>query len=387
MEQRALIDRSFDDRYSRDARDSLDELRHNFIITDPSIPGHPIVFASLDFLKMTGYTRHEVLGRSGSMFQGPRTSRRSVMEIREAVREERNAQVVLLNYRKDGTPFWMLFRVCPVFSRDGGAVVHFVAVQVPLQGKGLSQDGSGSRDFGFGCCRKEVCSDSLTELGRVCSLNQVLERDVRELESEEPCEASDDEKTSAVTAMDNIFSVLTHYSEWTGRLVCRKRCSFPDVGLLSTSLIISLGRIKQSFVLTNPHLPDMPIVYASDAFLKLTGYARDEVLGRNCRILGGTNTDTSTLHLIRESIKTEQPCTVRILNYRKDRSSFWNFLHISPVRDASGKVAYFVGVQIEDDNNNDDRNRKCLSPERRQLSVVGVVKVAVRSLSAGSSKS
>ena len=131
----------------------------------------------------------------------------------------------------------------------------------------------------------------------------------------------------------------------------------------------------------------MPIVYASDAFLNLTGYARDEVLGRNCRFLGGPDTDDSTLYLIRESIKNEQPCTVRILNYRKDRSSFWNLLHISPVRDASGKVAYYVGVQIEDECKNEDRQG--LSPEKRQLSVVGVVKVAVRSLSmhAGSSKS
>nr|AML77687.1 putative LOV domain-containing protein [Lathyrus sativus] len=137
---------------------------------------------------------------------------------------------------------------------------------------------------------------------------------------------------------------------------------------------------------TNPHLPDMPIVYASDTFMKLTGYARDEVLGRNCRFLGGSDTDASTLHLIRESVKTEQPCTVRILNYRKDKSSFWNLLHISPVRDASGKVAYFVGVQIEDDYKNDDF-RRCWRPDMKQLSVVGVVKVAVRSLSmsAGSS--
>ncbi|KAG5040385.1 hypothetical protein JHK82_012506 [Glycine max] len=84
---------------------------------------------------------------------------------------------------------------------------------------------------------------------RICSLEQLLEPDVRELEREESCEASDDEKRSVVTAMDCIFSVLTHYGEATGRLVCRKRSSIPDVGLLSTSLIISLGRIKQSFVL------------------------------------------------------------------------------------------------------------------------------------------
>nr|AML77932.1 putative LOV domain-containing protein [Astragalus propinquus] len=385
------IERSFDDYYSRHARESLDELSESFTITDPSISGHPIVFASHGFLKMTGFSLDEVIGRSGGMFQGSGTCRRSVMEIREAVREERETQVVLLNYRKDGTPFWILLRVCPVFSAPGGAVVHFVAVQVPLMRKQRVCFGSGFsqvNEFVFRCCRKEVCSDSLAEqLGRTSSVNQVLEHDVTELDSEEPCEASDVEKGVAVTAMDNIFSVLTHYSEWTGRLVCRRRCSTPDVGLLSSSLIISLGRIKQSFVLTNPYLPDMPIVYASDAFLRLTGYARDEVLGCNCRFLGGRNTNTSALHLIRESIKTERPCTVRILNYRKDKSSFWNLLHISPVRDASGKVAYFVGVQIEDDYKNEDR--QCWSPDRRQLSVIGAIKVAVRSLSmsAGSSRS
>ncbi|KAK2375041.1 hypothetical protein P8452_47432 [Trifolium repens] len=359
MESNSIsIKQSFEKFYSHHARESLDELSENFTITDPSISGHPIIFASHAFLKMTGFTRDEVVGRSGSIFQGPATCRRSVLEIREAVREERETNVVLV-------PLETRSRVCS--SSSSSVQVH---------------------DFVFRCCRKEVCSDSLAELGRVSSgRNQVLEHDVTELESEEPREPSDDERRSAVTAMDNIFSVLTHYSELTGRLVCRKRCSIPDVGLLCSSLIISLGRIKQSFVLTNPHLPDMPIVYASDAFMKLTGYARDEVLGRNCRFLGGRNTDDSALHLITESIKTEQPCTVRILNYRKDKSSFWNLLHISPVRDASGKVAYFVGVQIEDDYKNEDY-RQCWRPDMKQLSVVGVVKVAVRSLSmsAGSSK-
>ncbi|KAL5100349.1 hypothetical protein RYX36_004676 [Vicia faba] len=381
------INQSLDKFYSPHARQSLDELSEHFTITDPSISGHPIVFASHAFLKMTGFTRDEVVGRTGAMFQGPATCRRKVMEIREAVREEREVQVVLVNYRKNGTPFWVLLNVCPVFSANRGAVVHFVAVQVPLHGSSRVCS-SVAHEFVFRCCRKEVCSESLAELTRVSSANQVLEHDVSELESEEePREASGDERRSAATAMDNIFSVLTHYSELTGKLVCRKRCSIPDVGLLSSSLIISLGRIKQSFVLTNPHLPDMPIVYASDTFMKLTGYARDEVLGHNCRFLGGRDTDASALHLIKESIKTEQPCTVRILNYRKDKSSFWNLLHISPVRDASGKVAYFVGVQIEDDYKNEDF-RRCWRPDMKQLSVVGVVKVAVRSLSmsAGSSK-
>ncbi|KAG8663247.1 hypothetical protein MANES_01G191150v8 [Manihot esculenta] len=81
----------------------------------------------------------------------------------------------------------------------------------------------------------------------------------------------------------------------------------------------------------------MPIVYASDAFLELTGYARNEVLGRNCRFLSGVETNSSVLQKITESIQTEQACTVRILNYRKNKSTFWNLLHISPVRNATGK--------------------------------------------------
>nr|AML77503.1 putative LOV domain-containing protein [Bauhinia tomentosa] len=397
-----LIHESFSNRYTNYAYEALDELPNSFTITDPSMSGHPIVFASRGFLKMSGYPKDEVIGKNGRIFQGPGTFRRSIMEIRDAIRAERTIQMNLLNYRKDGTPFWMLFHMSPVFSKDDGRVILFVAVQVPLSkkrmrsscgyrrnGASLSEDSSQVQDFVFGSCRKEVCSDSLLELGRVLSMEQVFEHDIRESESEEPREATDAEKRESMTAMDNIFSVLTHYSELTGRLVCRKRCNIPVVGLLSSSLIISLGRIKQSFVLTNPHLPDMPIVYASDAFLKLTGYARDEVLGRNCRFLTGLSTDTSTLCLLRECIKADQPCTVRVLNYRKDKSSFWNLLHVSPVRDACGKIVYLVNVHIEEGSNGKTQERQGMSPEKKLLSVIGLVKIAVRtsSISAGSSDS
>ncbi|KAL5553952.1 hypothetical protein UlMin_041353 [Ulmus minor] len=386
--QLGLIEQSFNSCYSLWVRDALDDLPDNFTITDPSICGHPIVFASKGFLKMTGYSKSEVIGKNGRVFQGPGTSRRSVMEIREAIREEKATQINLLNYRKDGTPFWMLFHMCPVFDKEDGRVVHFIAVQVPLSRKLRRSETECGRNVS---CRREVCSDSLLELGRVLSLGSALDSDVRAegFEIEEPCEASDVEKRRAAYAIHDILSVLTHYSESTGRLVCGKRCSLSGVGSLSSSLNISLGRIKQSFVLTDPHLPDMPIVYASDAFLRLTGYARHEVLGRNCRFLNGADTDSSTLYQIQESIRLEQACTVHILNYRKDKSSFWNYLHISPIRNASGKIAYLVGVQVEEGCNKQDGVG--LSPEMRQLSTVGAVKIAVRSstmaATAGPSKS
>ncbi|XP_048134795.1 protein TWIN LOV 1 isoform X2 [Rhodamnia argentea] len=396
--QLALIEQSFDGRYSRLVREALDELPHNFTITDPCTCGHPIVFASLGFLKMSGYSREEVVGRNGRIFQGPGTNRRSVMEIREAIREERPIQINLLNYRKDGTPLWMLFHLSPVFDRDDGTVAHFVAVQVPILRRWRRSCSANGR-YGvnlceevvvLGSCRREVCSDSLAELGHVAAFGSVLDSDSRGVEAEEPCEASDSEKQRAASAISHIMSVLTHYSESTGRLVCGKRCFCPGSSLLSSSVIISLGRIKQSFVLfvllarTDVHLPDMPIVYASDAFLKLTGYSKQEVLGRNCRFLNGRDTDSSTLFQMKECIQIRQPCTF-LFPFRKDGSSFWNLLHISPVRNASGKIAYFVGVQIEEDCEN--QGGDALSPEMRQRSTVGAVKVALRTLSMGAGTS
>nr|AML77267.1 putative LOV domain-containing protein [Francoa appendiculata] len=345
--QLGLIQQSFNGRYSQWVGEALDELPDSFTISDPSLSGHPIVFASHGFFRMSRYSKEEVIGRNGRIFQGPRTNRRSVMEIREAIREERTVQISLLNYRKDGTSFWMLFHLSPVFSKEDSRVIHFVAVQVPIlrkprrsasglkrNGTNFSEEGTSPRDSVFGSCRREVCSDSFLELSRIVALDS----DSDNTEIEEPCEANDEEKRRAVTATNNILSVLTHYSELTGRLVCGERCILPGAGLLTASLNISLGRIKQSFVLTDTCLPDMPIVYASDAFLRLTGYDRHEILGRNCRFLSGVDTDPTTLFQIKESIRTEQACTVRILNYRKDKSSFWNLLHISPIRNASAKV-------------------------------------------------
>lgn len=384
-------DVTFDARYSNWVREALDELPDSFTITDPSIAGHPIVFASRGFLKMCGYSKSEVIGKNGRIFQGPRTDRRSVMAIREAIRQERNIQINLLNYRKDGTPFWMLFHLCPVFGKEDGRVVHFLAVQVPIARRtrrvGRNEGGSGLHEIVFGSCRREVCSDSVGELSCVRVSNSPVDSENRGFDAEESCEASDVEKQKAAKAVNDILSLLSHYSKLAGRLVSERRCFSNEISPLNSSLLLSLGRIKQSFVLVDAKLDNLPIVYASDAFLKMTGYTRNEVLGQNCRFLDGPDTDATIICQITESIRSERACSVRIMSYRKDGCTFSNFLHISPIRNASGKIAFYARVQIEEGCTNGRTD--ALSPEMRQLSAVGAIKVAVRSSSmfAGSSKS
>lgn len=85
-------------------------------------------------------------------------------------------------------------------------------------------------------------------------------------------------------------------------------------------------------VVTDSRQPDDPIVACNDAFLALTGYARDEVMGRNCRFLQGEGTDPAAIARMREAIAAGLPAECEVLNYRKDGSAFWNAMVMSPVR-------------------------------------------------------
>jgi PAS domain S-box-containing protein len=98
-------------------------------------------------------------------------------------------------------------------------------------------------------------------------------------------------------------------------------------------------------LITDPRQPDNPIVFVNDAFLTLTGYARSEVMGRNCRFLQGPETDRATVDRIRGAIAVGEGIEVEILNYRKDGTPFWNALVVGPVRDRANEISHFFACQ------------------------------------------
>jgi PAS domain S-box-containing protein len=102
---------------------------------------------------------------------------------------------------------------------------------------------------------------------------------------------------------------------------------------------------EQSVVITDPALPDNPVIFVSDEFEKQTGYTAQDVLGRNCRFLQGPDTDPGAVEAIRAAVANETEITVDILNYRKDGTEFWNRLRIRPLREEGGATMYFVGAQ------------------------------------------
>lgn len=96
--------------------------------------------------------------------------------------------------------------------------------------------------------------------------------------------------------------------------------------------------------IADARLPDQPLVFANDAFLALTGYGRDEVLGRNCRFLQGEATDRTAVAQMTRAITAGQPVSLDLINYRKGGAPFWNGLHVSPVHDDAGRIAFFLGA-------------------------------------------
>lgn len=104
---------------------------------------------------------------------------------------------------------------------------------------------------------------------------------------------------------------------------------------------------RMPMTVTDPHLPDNPIVFANRAFLEMTGYSAEEIIGNNCRFLQGPETDRSSIDDVRESIDNRREFATEVLNYRKDGSSFWNALFVSPVFDDSGRLVYFFGSQLD----------------------------------------
>ena len=106
----------------------------------------------------------------------------------------------------------------------------------------------------------------------------------------------------------------------------------------------AIASVGVGILITDPHQPDNPIIYVNSAFERLTGYGAAEALGRNSRFLQGTGTDPSSVAEIRQALKEERGLRIELLNYRKDGSSFWNELTISPLRDAKGLVTHYVGI-------------------------------------------
>lgn len=117
----------------------------------------------------------------------------------------------------------------------------------------------------------------------------------------------------------------------------------------------AVSATRMPMIVTDPHQPDNPIIFVNDAFVQLSGYGRDELLGQNCRFLQGPGTNPDDITKVRNAIARRESIEIDLLNYRKDGTSFWNRLLVSPVFNKDGELTHFCASQFD------------VSPERNRL--------------------
>ncbi|ALN71106.1 PAS domain-containing protein [Aureimonas sp. AU20] len=125
------------------------------------------------------------------------------------------------------------------------------------------------------------------------------------------------------------------------------------IGMPDGMTTAALAKLPLALVLTNPHLDDNPIVYANQAFARISRYTVEAVIGRNCRFLQGPDTDPDAVRQIGEALREERDITIDLLNYRADGTKFLNRLLITPLYDTSGQLQCFLGVQRDLSNGQD----------------------------------
>ncbi|TVU03487.1 hypothetical protein EJB05_50971 [Eragrostis curvula] len=394
-------------RVSEELRAALSAFQQTFVVSDATRPDHPILYASAGFFNMTGYSSKEVVGRNCRFLQGSGTDQAEIAKIRQALAAGSNYCGRVLNYKKDGTPFWNLLTIAPIKDEDG-RILKFIGMQVEV-----SKYTEGNKDtvvrpnglpeslIKYDARQKDQARSSVSELVLALknprslseSLNSTFPRKSQEsigVSSKEVPGKRNSESGSRRNSRTGMRSSLQKISEVPeGGSKTRKSGLRSFMGFLGMShgnveknmlkprdedqlvdsdderpesfddelrkkemrrgidLATTLERIEKNFVITDPRLPDNPIIFASDSFLQLTEYSREEILGRNCRFLQGPETDRETVKRIRDAIDNQTEVTVQLINYTKSGKKFWNLFHLQPMRDQKGDVQYFIGVQLD----------------------------------------
>ena len=119
------------------------------------------------------------------------------------------------------------------------------------------------------------------------------------------------------------------------------------MSLADDHLLESIGLSPIATVISNPRLSDNPLEVANPAFCQLTGYAEEDIVGRNCRFLAGEATEPWVTERIKSAIHIRRPVLVDILNYRSNGTPFRNGVLVSPLFGEDGGLRWFLGSQVD----------------------------------------
>ncbi len=386
----------------RDANDlihrAFDAVNNLVVVTDVRLPDNPLVVVNQNFVDTTGYPREEIIGKNCRFLQvrpdGTRDDdgdgqAEALAQIREAVAEGTPAEVLLRNYRKDGSLFYNRLYLTPI-RNPAGEVTHFVGVQndvtreieqrdqvdrqrrllraffdsapflmgvVEFDGEQVrhqtANEGALALFASGGGSVGDIEGATLAELGFPGSEAALWRRQV------EACAASGEPvhfRTVFPWGADpdvpgtRHLDVVVNTTEGAGPLfsyvaedVTERRRADRERRLLAAAV----EQAAEPIVVTGTEVdePGPRILYANAAHARVFGYEVGEIVGRSPRMFQGAKSDRAVLDRVRKRLEAGEPVQAETINYRKDGSEFVLQWEIAPVRDEEGALVNWVGTQ------------------------------------------
>jgi len=372
-----------------------------------------IQYVNRAFSRLTGYAADELLGQSPRLLQSAATPPEQYRRLWETIGQGREWRGEIQDRRKDGVLYWALEMITPL--RDAaGEVTHYLAVQQDITEQKRDKEALAESEERF---RKiaEMAGEWLWEQdaqGRYTYSSSAV-RDILGLAPEDvvgqhylslfaPDCTWPSEQPPLSQPTDGFHRLVNRYRRKDGREIFTESSGAPvldeeghlikwfglDRDITAEKEYEDRLRVRDraiesvhvGIVISDARLPGRPNIYVNPALSRITGYSREELLGRSMQMLQGAGTDPEALREIERALDAGESCEVTLRNYRKNGEAFWNELILSPVRDRGGGITHYVGVQtdVTERLRAEESRRELDIAKRIQLSLLPQASLRVR---------
>lgn len=347
--------------------------------------------------QLTGYAAGELIGQNSHLLLGAHDAVPSQL-LRETLETGREWKGEIQGRTKSGDSYWAIEAILPL--RDArGEITHFMSIQQDITDQKRNKEALAESEERFRHVA-EMAGEWLWEQdpqGRYIyssaavikilgfSPQEILGKSYLDLLAENGEEKWIATQQASVVSRQPFNRLVNRYRHKDGRDVYTESTGAPildeqghlvkwrgvDHDITSRKAYVDALRLRDRAIesvdvgiaISDARAPGYQNIYVNPALCRMTGYTRDELLGRSMNLLQGLETDSAVVRQIREALERGKDCEVTLKNYRKDGSVFWNELLISPVVDDAGKLTHYIGVQT------DVTERRKAEESRRELEI------------------
>jgi len=365
-----------------------------------------ITFVNRAFCRLTGYSLDEVIGQNPRLLQSGQTPPGVYRRLWEMIRAGHEWQGEIQDRKKSGELYWALETITPI--RDpSGKVTRYLATQRDITEQKRNKEALQESEERFRQIA-EMVGEWLWEQdpegryvyssGSVFAIlglkpEEIIGKRYLDLLTPEDRQRWTETLPPTGRVHESFYKLINHYRHRDGHEVFTESTGAPifddqgrvikwrgmDLDITARKRAEDTLRLREraieaasvGIVIADARDPHYPNIYVNPAACRITGYSREELLGRNLKILQGPETEEDAREQIREALQQGTSCEVILRNYRKDGTPFWNELLLSPVRDEQGVVTHYIGIQT------DVTERRRAEEERHELEIAKHIQLSL----------